>query len=373
MGLSSESNQAELSFWERESFTREIDLLVIGAGIVGSSAALGWIEQNPDHRVVVIDKGIRPEGASTRNAGFACIGSVSEHLDDILKSGEEIVMKRVLRRWNGLQMLRKTLGDERIGYEPCGGHEIFTDTNLYQNCIDSIGNLNYNLEKLTGEKEVYSQAEYNGYPAIFNRLEGAVHAGRLMKTLHKKLERAGVSIWWNHGVRAVEGKRVALESGNSLSAQNILVAVNGFTKRLADQPVTPARGMVMVTKPIEKLAWNGTFHHNKGYVYFRNIGDRLLIGGARNIDAEGEATDEFGINPAIKEWLINFTDQVLKLPKDWEIEQEWSGIMGFTPDKEPLVARTDEGFWVAAGLSGMGVAIGMEVGRKVVEEIIFRR
>ncbi len=373
MCLFSESNQTELSYWERESFTGEIDFLVVGAGIVGSSAALGWIERNPDHRVVVIDKGMKPEGASTRNAGFACIGSVSEHLDDIQSSGEEIVMKRVLRRWNGLQMLRNTLGDEEIGYEPCGGHEIFTDEKLYQECVDSMGSLNHNLEIMTGEKDVYRKVEYSGHPAIFNRLEGAVHAGKLMKTLHKKLEKAGVSIRWNHGIKAVEGQRVLLESGHYLSAHNILVAVNGFTKRLADLPVTPARGMVMVTKPIKNLEWKGTFHYNKGYVYFRNIGERLLIGGARNIDVDGETTDQFGINPAIKEWLIHFMNQTLKLPKGWEIEQQWSGIMGFTRDKEPLITRTDTGFWVAAGLSGMGVAIGMEVGLKAVEGIIFEK
>jgi gamma-glutamylputrescine oxidase len=370
MDLPSELNQAELSLWERESFSDEIDLLVVGAGIVGSSAALSWKKQYPDDRVVVIDKGIRPEGASTRNAGFACIGSVSEHIDDIQKSGEEIVLNRVLRRWKGLQLLRKTLGEKEIGYEPCGGHEIFTDNDLCQICYDSIELMNGRLKELTGESDIYKKVSVNGYPAIFNRLEGAVHAGKLMKALHKELQKEGISIRWNHAAREVNEQIAVLESGHSLSAKRILVAVNGFTKRLADLPVTPARGMVMVTKPINNLAWKGIFHHNKGFVYFRNIGDRLLIGGARNIDAEGEAIDQFGINPAIKKWLINFTDQVLKLPKDREIEQEWSGIMGFTPDKEPLVARTDKGFWVAAGLSGMGVAIGMEVGRKVVEEMI---
>jgi gamma-glutamylputrescine oxidase len=367
MDFPSGLNLSERSFWEQESFSEEIGLLVIGAGIVGSSAALRWKQLNPYSRVVIIDKGLMPEGASTRNAGFACIGSMSEHLDDLNKSGEEVVMKRVQRRWNGLKLLRNTLGDDEIGYEPCGGYEIFTDEILYQNCIDSINQFNHHLEKLTGEKEVYSQAEYNGYPAISNRLEGAVHTGRMMKSLYNKLEKAGVYIRWNHGVSAVEGQRVMLESGNILSAQNILAAINGFTKRLADLPVTPARGMVMVTKPIQNLTWRGTFHHNKGYVYFRNIGDRLLIGGARNMDAERETTDEFGINPAIKKWLINFIDQVLKLPEGWEIDQEWSGIMGFAPDKEPLITRTENGFWVAAGLSGMGVAIGMEVGRQVVE------
>ena len=75
----------ELSYWERESFFRDIDVAVIGSGIVGLSAALRARELAPSARIAVLERGALPIGASTRNAGFACFGSVSELLDDMDK------------------------------------------------------------------------------------------------------------------------------------------------------------------------------------------------------------------------------------------------------------------------------------------------
>jgi gamma-glutamylputrescine oxidase len=49
------------------------------------------------------------------------------------------------------------------------------------------------------------------------------------------------------------------------------------------------------------------------------------------------------------------------------IEQRWSGVMGFrTTGKSPLVERSGARTVVAAGLSGMGVAIGIRVAGKAV-------
>jgi gamma-glutamylputrescine oxidase len=362
-------NKPETSFWEKESFTGEIDLLVIGAGIVGSSAALFWKKKYPDANVVVADKGLIPEGASTRNAGLACIGSMSEHLDDIKHSNEQIVLGRLKRRWDGLKLLRETVGDSALEYKPCGGYEIFTDPQLYESCLKKIGWVNKELNQLLGEENVYTKSEYNGYPAICHRLEGSIHPGRMMKSIHHLLCEAHIPVWWSCEVSELKVSEVIFKNGKSLTARNILAATNGFTRRIADLPITPARGLVLLTKPVSDLAWKGTFHHNSGYVYFRNVGNRLLIGGARDIDRDLESTDRFGINPVIRKWLVQFVDQTLKLPKDWEIDQEWSGIMGFTSNKEPLITRTNQGIWVAAGMSGMGIAIGMEAARQVVEKI----
>jgi len=362
-------SRPEPSIWEIESFTGKTDLLIIGAGIVGSSAALFWKQKFPDSRVVVVDRGLIPAGASTRNAGFACIGSLSEHLDDIQQSSEQKVLARIRRRWEGLKLLRQTLGDEIIGYEACGGHEIFTENKLYETCFTSLERINTNLEKNIGEKDVYSQVKINGFRAVYNRLEGAIHAGKMMYALHRKLQEAGVPVWWNTEVLRTEQNLAVFAGGGSMEAGMVLAATNGFTSQLADLPIQPARGCVLLTTPLPEMPWRGTFHYNRGYVYFRNFGDRLMIGGARDIDMEVETTDQFGINPYIRSWLIDFAKRILKLPGGWEVEREWSGIMGFTPDKEPLITITESGLWVAAGLSGMGVAIGMAVARDAVEKM----
>ena len=358
-----------VSFWEREEWLSPPDLLIVGAGIVGASVALFYKEKYPESDVVVIDKGITPEGASTRNAGFACIGSVSEHLADMKIAGEKTVLNRIERRWNGLKLLKSVMGEQVIGYENTGGYEIFTDRKIFETCREQVPVLNNKLKQRLGLDDVYSLTELNGYPAIFNRVEGAINSGKLMRSLHRKISNAGVRVWWNCEAEKVDSSYVKLKSGVELHPKNVVLATNGFAPQLADLKIKPARGYVFVTEPVKDLKWRGTFHYHEGYVYFRNVGKRLLLGGARHLAKEEETTDHFGTNEIIKEWLFNFADDVLNLPAGWKPEMEWSGIMGMTENKEPAIRQLKPHLYAAAGLSGMGIAIGMEVARGLVELI----
>ncbi|MCE2821321.1 MAG: FAD-binding oxidoreductase [Saprospiraceae bacterium] len=104
----------ELSYWEQQSFFEHIDVAVIGSGIVGLAAAIHLREKNPKLRVVVFERGPLPAGASTRNAGFACFGSMTELIDDLSHTPEDTVLSTVEKRWNGLQRLRALVGDENM-------------------------------------------------------------------------------------------------------------------------------------------------------------------------------------------------------------------------------------------------------------------
>ena len=126
--------------------------------------------------------------------------------------------------------------------------------------------------------------------------------------------------------------------------------------------------MVLLTKALVSQPWRGTFHAQQGYIYFRNVGaDRLLLGGARHVDLSGETTAQFGVNSDIKAFLGRYMKEVLRIDPT-EVEFEWSGIMGFTPDKNPVIRTEISGntAW-AVGLSGMGVALSTELGRKAAE------
>ena len=72
----------QLSFWERKAFFEGIDFTIIGAGIVGYSTAIQIKEKYPNARVLILEKGYLPSGASSKNAGFACFGSPTELFDD---------------------------------------------------------------------------------------------------------------------------------------------------------------------------------------------------------------------------------------------------------------------------------------------------
>jgi glycine/D-amino acid oxidase-like deaminating enzyme len=359
------------SFWEQDSLLQPYELIIVGAGIVGLSTAFFYKQSNPDAKVMVLERGFLPQGASTRNAGFACIGSISEHLADLQKESEEKVKERILRRYRGLELLKRTLGEDAMGYRDCGGYEFFKSREKFEEIAAEIERFNGWLEELIGQNGVYDEAEIAGTPVILNRLEGALHPGMMIQSLVQKVSSMGVDIKWNSLVKKVEPTgQVQVSGGPVLQAENIVIAANGFVQKLLPHlEIVPARGLVFVTNEQEELPWKGIFHHDEGYIYFRNVGSRLLIGGARNLDAEGEQTDEFGTNTKIKESLVNFVNDELKLPNGWRIEREWSGIMGFTPTKTPVIERLDEHRYVAAGLSGMGIAIGMEVGKGVAEKL----
>jgi len=354
-----------LSYWEQSSFDRSYDLIVIGAGIVGLSAALFYKRKHSSSRVLILERGYFPDGASTKNAGFACFGSITELLDDVKNEPESEVKARLLRRYRGLELLRHELGAGTIRFEATGGYEIFDDEAEFENAKEHIPMFNTWMAEVLSQRDVYSTATCGPYNAIKNRLEGSIHTGSMMQALLQKTIDVGVEIRFNTPVASFDEEAVWVSDGIPLSYRRLLFATNGFSARLLPElTIKPARGYVMVTNPIPKHSWKGVYHYDKGYIYFRDLDGRILLGGARNLDIEGEMTDSFGINAKIKQRLLDFADKVLELPSDWTIDYEWSGIMGFAETKSPILKQLRPHWFIAAGLGGMGVAMGMGLGKE---------
>jgi glycine/D-amino acid oxidase-like deaminating enzyme len=122
---------------------------------------------------------------------------------------------------------------------------------------------------------------------------------------------------------------------------------------------------VILTDPITNLKINGTFHYEKGYYYFRNIQNRVLLGGGRNLDFTTETTTSFGTNSKIKDKLISDLNQFILPNQEFSIAMEWSGIMAFGKDKMPILQRNKKNIAVGVRLGGMGIAIGSKVGEQV--------
>ena len=87
------------SYWEYKNWFSNIDYTIIGSGIVGLSCALSVRAKFPKAKILLLEKGILPNGASTKNAGFACFGSLSEILDDLTSHSENEVLELILKRY----------------------------------------------------------------------------------------------------------------------------------------------------------------------------------------------------------------------------------------------------------------------------------
>jgi gamma-glutamylputrescine oxidase len=115
-----------LSYWEKSSFLADADYVIVGAGIVGLFAAITLKKAQPSARVVLLERSFLPSGASTKNAGFACFGSISELMEQEQTCSKSEFLSVIQQRWQGLNLLISTLGAEQIAFEPCGGYELFT-------------------------------------------------------------------------------------------------------------------------------------------------------------------------------------------------------------------------------------------------------
>ena len=128
------------SYWEQTQFINNADVVIIGSGIVGLSAALYLKKKEPNLNVLVLERGFLPSGASTKNAGFACFGTVSEQMAYLKQSSEQEVLRLVDYKWRGLQRLRENLGDTNIDFYQHGGYELFKDDEQLraEECFDQL-------------------------------------------------------------------------------------------------------------------------------------------------------------------------------------------------------------------------------------------
>ncbi|MCB9224917.1 MAG: FAD-binding oxidoreductase [Crocinitomicaceae bacterium] len=373
-------NLQNLSFWEKETFIRHIDHLIIGSGIVGLSTAIYLKQRDNTKKVTILERGFLPAGASTKNAGFSCIGSPSELLDDLKKADKKTVFDTVERRWKGLNNLNQLLFNSDIGYKSLGSHELFDEESkdIYENCISNLDELNGELKRITGVPKVYGIAkdvcstyEFNVFnKAISHTVEGQIDTGKMMQALIRKARSLNVEILNGIEVYDIKGKELETNVG-AFPFENLIICTNGFSKRFfPDLDVEPARAQVVVTSEIPNLKLKGIFHFDAGYYYFRNIGKRVLFGGGRNLDLKGENTEEMTTTSMIIDRLESILKEQIIPYADFKIEHQWAGTMGVGGTKAPIIQQIDKNIFCGIRLGGMGVAIGSLVGKELADLII---
>jgi glycine/D-amino acid oxidase-like deaminating enzyme len=369
----------KLSYWEIKNWFTNIDYAIVGSGIVGLHCALNLRERFPKSKILILEKGILPQGASTKNAGFACFGSLSEIIDDLKTHTEEEVIQLIEKRWNGLQLLRKNLGDYAIDFKPYGGYELFLkeDESTYNECLQKLPFVNEIIKPLfktavfAKEVDRFDFKNIHEY-LIFNPFEGQVDTGNMMQALLKKAISENIMVLNHANVSSFSDKNLSVEivvNDYSFEAKKLLFATNGFASHLTNNAVKPARAQVLITEPIPNLDIKGTFHLDKGYYYFRNIDNRILLGGGRNLDFDGETTTDLSQTEKIQNKLEALLKNVILPNQDFQIAHRWSGIMGIGNSKNPIVSQLSENVYCGVRLGGMGVAIGSLVGKGLAELI----
>ncbi|MBS1629717.1 MAG: FAD-binding oxidoreductase [Bacteroidetes bacterium] len=375
-----------LSYWERQSFTG-YDHIVVGSGIVGLSVAIELKERFPKARVLVLERGLLPTGATTRNAGFACMGSASELLADLENQEEEVVAGLFLRRKAGLDLLRQRLSDDDLGYRADGGFELLGKEEV--GVLDRLDYLNALLRPLLGcDAFLPAHARIGdfGFPKnqvaglIENTCEGSLDSGKMMHSLLLLAMSRGVELKTGAEVlrfeKGTDSVTVAVQDAFRreallLKSKTLSICTNAFAAELLPtEDVTPGRGQVLITEPIAGLRIKGIFHYDAGYYYFRELDGRVLIGGGRNLDFEAERTTEFALTTLIQEDLERKLRELILPGQDFKIAMRWAGIMAFGPTKAPIVKAFNGRVFGAFRMGGMGVALGSQAAKELVALIV---
>ncbi len=379
-----------ISVWEKESFFAPQDVIIVGSGFVGLWCAFHLLQKNPALKITIVERGTIPTGASTRNAGFSCFGSPSELVNDIKAMGEDKTWQLVEMRYKGLSEIKKYFDAAQIDYNEDGGYECFADDSEdWRQCSEKIDWLNEGLKKISGEINLYSIADeklslfgLKGFDHLIeNKEEGGLHSGKLIQALLQKVQGAGVQVLTATEVDSYENNNDCIHVHVKCSqpepyevtikTKQLLLCTNAFTKKLFPAvDITPCRGQVVVTSPVADLKLKGSFHFERGYYYFRNLGNRILIGGARNKNFAAEDTDVMQVTSSIQDELEHFIQRHIITSTATTIADRWSGIMAMGSEKLPIVKKIAPHVFCAVRMSGMGVALAPVVGRQVSEMML---
>ncbi len=375
-----------LSYWEKDVL-QEYDHIIVGAGIVGLSTAISLKEAEPKASVLVLERGLLPTGASTKNAGFACIGSLTELLDDLQNLSEAEVIDLLMLRRQGLQLLRERIGDKQLQYLELGSYELLSDQELP--ALERMQEINDLLAPHFDQPVFYrcdERIESFGFnknrvkALVGNNYEGQIHTGMMMKGLMTQCRKLDIHvitgaevIGWQESATMIRCFTKHPLTGQKMHfvAEQLSICTNAFSKSLLPElDLQPGRGQVLVTEPITNLPFKGVFHFEEGYYYFRNHGHRVIFGGGRNLDFEGEATTSFNINTQIISALEQKLRQFILPNTPFQIADTWTGIMAFGKNKVPVLERRSPRLCIGLRLGGMGVAIGSILGQQLANLVL---
>ncbi len=365
-----------VSIWQADGTqpVREVDFLVVGAGIVGCTAAL--FAGQAGRSVVITEMRDVALGASSRNAGFMITGLDTYYHRGIERYGHDAARDL----WN---LSLKTHNYWREFAAQAGGVQMDQrGSMLLAESAEEAKELELDARALNadGIEAIYHSRDplRRGYfAAVEQPWDGAVQPMELTRAV---LNLSGAELIANNEVYKIEQTTPEIVTVSTrqfiFKARHVLLCTNAYSPSIAayfGDKVTPMRAQVMVTEPLPETAIPVCGYSDYGYMYYRMTFDnRLLIGGARNkaFDVENDTTDDritARVQGHLDNYLRRFFPEVTA-----KVDRRWAGIMGFSVDGVPLVGILPDmprvGF--AVGFTGHGLATGAGTAERAVDHLL---
>lgn len=363
-----------VSIWQADDAQplRDVDFLVVGAGVVGCAAA--FFAAQAGREVVITDARGLALGASSRNAGFMITGLDSYYHRATERYGAPVVREMWALSYTTHRHLRAFAAAGAVPVDNCGSlllaesPEEAHDLELAARALEADG--------ISVDYVAHDPLNRGYYAAIGQPDDAAIQPYALVEAIFNQ---SGAELITNNEVYRIaqEGDRALVYTRQyRFRAHHVLVCTNAYSPMLDPYfvgKVIPTRGQCLVTAPLPAPVLNTCGYSDYGYMYYRDTFDgRLLIGGGRKLHKplENNTTDDRISDPVqqtLEAYLrARFPDVTAP------IERRWAGIMGFSVDGLPLVGtlpgRDRVGF--AVGFTGHGLALGAGTAERAVDLLL---
>lgn len=365
-----------VSLWQAngDQLVREVDFLVVGAGLVGCAAA--YFAAQAGRHVTITETRDVALGASSRNAGFMITGLDTYYHHAAARYGLPVVreMWALSQKTHGYLYEFARKGNVKL--DKCGSL-------LLAESPDEAKELELAARALQADGidvEYYSSDPLKrGYHAAVGQpWDAAVQPYEMVQTIFHE---SGAELVSNNEMYAFEqgdNEIVTVYTRQYVfRARAVMLCTNAYSPQVDPYfigKVIPTRAQCIATAPLKNgPVLNTCGYSDYGYMYYRDTFDgRLLIGGGRkqNKPLENDTTDDRITDP-VQRVLENYLHE--KFPDvDAPVERRWAGIMGFSADGLPLVGtlpgRSKVGF--AVGFHGHGLAMGVGTAERAVDMLL---
>jgi glycine/D-amino acid oxidase-like deaminating enzyme len=358
---------------------RRADVVVVGAGYTGLSAALHLAERGAD--VVVLDAAEPGWGASGRNGGQIIPGL--KHDPDELE--------RQFGHETGGRMWEIAGGAADFAFELIARHKIACHAERcgwiaaapHAAALESLRSRTEQWQRRGAPVELLDSkriAELTGTTSyaggMLDRRAGALQPLAFVRGLARAAQQAGAAIHRGSLVRRLEvapgGWRAATQAG-SVTARSVILATNAYTDDLwpgLRRTVLPVQSYQVATRPLpedvrRQVLPGGQVVSDLRRIlfYFRlDPAGRLLMGGRGPLDDRGD--------PALFARLEAAARRLFPQIGVASWEHRWSGRVALTADHLPHLHEPRPGLLIGLGYNGRGVAMATVMGKLLADRAL---
>jgi glycine/D-amino acid oxidase-like deaminating enzyme len=362
------------------SVPHKTEVAIVGSGFTGLSAALTLLGRGRD--VVVIDRGVPGQGASTRNGGQIGSGNQKFRVKRLIEvCGEKKAAVLLREGTRMLDYIEQLITAEKIDchFRCCGRFRGAIRPEHYEAMARDMEDLrrvadveSFMVPRSEQLSEIGSDAFFGG-SVLPN--DASLHPGLYHSGLMQRVEDRGGTVIGNVGAQGIsrdgDGFIVETEAGK-LRCRDVLIATNGYTdalvRPLQRRIVTVRSGLIATAAlPAEIMARlmpkNRVYGNtNRVFYYFRAApGENRIVWGGR----AGRAAGLGGFRHLARDLLTVFPEL-----GDVTVTHAWDGQIGYTYDELPHLGRMADGLHYAVGYCGTGVSRATYFGHKVALQIL---